>query len=92
MQELQARAEHLQRENDQLRSQVEKSFELRKDVREGDRVEPPIVRNKGKEPVIFGDRDAPKYDELSFGGSSSTSPPPGRNARGSTKTKSQRKH
>ena len=43
MQELQARAEHLQRENDQLRSQVEKSFELGKDVREGDRVELPIV-------------------------------------------------
>ena len=48
MQELQARAEHLQRENEQLRSQVEKSLELGKDVRDGDRVEHPIVPNKGK--------------------------------------------
>ena len=48
MQELQARAERLQREKDQLRSQVEKSLELGKDVQEGGHVKPPIVLNKGK--------------------------------------------
>ena len=88
MQELQARVECLQRENDHLRSQVEKSLKLRKDVREGDLVEPPIVHNKGKEPVISDNGDAPATDELSFGSSSSTSPPPGKNARGSTRDKS----
>ena len=76
MQELQARIECLQRENDQLRSQVEKSLKLGNDVREGDRVEHPIVRNKGKEPIISDDGDAPANDELSSRGSLSISPPP----------------
>ena len=48
MHELQACVERLQRENGQLRSQVEKSLELGKDVRDGERVEHPIVCNKGK--------------------------------------------
>ena len=65
MQELHARVKRLQSENDQLQSQVEKSLKLGKDVREGDRAEPPIVHNKGKEHVIFGDGDAPANDELS---------------------------
>ena len=65
MQELQACAKRLQRENDQLLSQVEKILELGKDVQEGDSVEPPIVRNKGKEPVISSDGDALEDDELS---------------------------
>ena len=34
MQELQARVERLQRENDQLRALVEKSLELARDVRD----------------------------------------------------------
>ena len=32
MQELQARTKHLQHENDQLRAQVEESYDLGKDV------------------------------------------------------------
>ena len=92
MQELQARVEHLQRENDQLWSQVEKSLELGNYVREGNRVEHHIVRTKGKEPIISSDGDAPADDELSSRRPPSTSPSPGRNARGSTRAKSQRKH
>ena len=80
MQELQAHAKRLQRENNQLWSHVEKSLKLGKDVRDGDCVEHPIVHNKGKDPIIFGDGDAPSDDELSFGRFSSTSPLPGRNA------------
>ena len=68
MQELQDRVEHLQCENDQLRSHVEKNPELGKDVREGDRVKPQIVLNKGKEPVIFGDDDSSTDDECPPGG------------------------
>ena len=88
MQELQTCVERFQRENDQLLSQVEKSLELRKDVRDGNRAEHPIVRSKGKEPIIFGDGDALADDELSSGRSASTSPSPGRNARGNTRAKS----
>ena len=65
---------------------------LGKDVREGDRVEPSIVRNKGKEPVISGDDDALTDDELSSKRSQSMIPPPGSNSRGSIRAKSQRKH
>ena len=92
MQELQARAELLHCENDQLRSQVEKSIELGKDVRDGDRVEHLIVCNKGKEPIISYDYDAPTDDELTSRRSPSTSPLLRRNAQGSTRDKSRRKH
>ena len=92
MQELQARAERFQHENDHLRSHVEKSLKLGKDMQEGDRAEPPIVCNKGKEHVISGDGDTSTDDELSSVRPPSMSPPPKRNARGSTRAKSQRKH
>ena len=92
MQELQARVKSLQRENDQLQAQVEKNCELGKDVRDGDHAEHPIACNKEKEPITSGDSDALIDDELSFGRSPSTSPPLGRNARGSTRAKSRRKH
>ena len=82
--ELQARAKCLQRENDQLQSQVEKNVELGKDVQSDDRAEHPVVCNKGKEPIISYN-EAPTDDELSFGRSPSTSPSPGRTARGSTR-------
>ena len=88
MQELQAHAERLQRENDHLRSQVGKSLKLGMDVRDGDRAEHPIVRNKGKKPIIFGNSDVPENDELSSRRSLSTSPSLGRNARGNTRAKS----
>ena len=87
MQELQACAECLQRENDQLWAQVVESRDLGKDVRDDDRVEHTIVRNKGKEPIISNDSDTPIDDKLFFGRSPSWSPSPGRNARGSTRTK-----
>ena len=92
MQELQAHVERLQRENDQLRALVDKSRDLGKDVQDGDRAEHPIACNKGKEPIIFGDSDAPTDHELSFGRFPSMSPPPGTNARGNIRAKSRRKH
>ena len=92
MQELQAYAERLQRENDQLWAQVVETRDLGKDVRDDDRVEHPIARNKGKKPIIFGDGDAPVDDELSSRRSPSMSPSPRRNAWGSTRAKLQRKH
>ena len=92
MQELQARAKRLQCENDQLWFQVEKSLELGKDVRDGDRAEHPMVHNKGKEKIISDDADAPVDDELSSGRSPSMSPSLSRNARGNTRDKSRRKH
>ena len=92
MQELQARTECLQRENDQLRAQVEKILELGRDVRDENRAEHPIACNKGKEPITSGEGDAPIDDELSSKRSPSMNPPSGRNARGSTRAKSRRKH
>ena len=76
MQELQCRAECLQRENDQLWAQVEKSRKLGRDVQDGDHFEHPIARNKGKEPIISDDVDALVDDELSLGRSPSMSPLP----------------
>ena len=61
-------------------------------MREGDHVEPPIVHDEGKEPVVSGDGDAPADDELSSGRSSSTSHLLRKNARGNKKAKSRRKH
>ena len=61
-------------------------------MRDGDCAEHSIVHNKGKELIISGDGDNPANDGLSSGRSPSMSPPPGRNARGSTRVKSLRKH
>ena len=91
MQKLQAWAEHLQHENDQLRSQVEKSLELGKDVQDGNHAEHPVVCNKGKEPIV-SNNEAPTDDELSSGRLPYTSPSPGRIARGNARAKSRRKH
>ena len=66
MHELQARTECLQHENDQLRSQVEKSLKLGKDVQDGDCAEHLVVRNKGKE-LMVSDNKAPVDNELSSG-------------------------
>ena len=65
MQELLACAERLQCENDQLQTQVEKSRDLGKDVRDGDCLKHLIACNKGKEPIISDDGDALEDDELS---------------------------
>ena len=81
----------MQCENDQLWAQVEKSRDLGKDVRDGDRDEYPIARNKGKESIV-SKNDSLEDDELSSMRSLSTSPLPGRNAQSSTRAKSRRKH
>ena len=52
MKELQGHAERLQRENDQLQAQMEKSRDLGKDVRDGNQAAYLITCNKGKDPVI----------------------------------------
>ena len=92
MKELQGHAECLQRENDHLPALVEKSRELGRDVQDGDRAEHIIAHNKEKEPIIPDDVDALTDDELSSRRSPSMSPPPRRDARGSTRAKSRRKH
>ena len=92
MQELQGRAECLQCENDQLQAQVEKSYELGRYVQDDDRVEHPIARNKGKEPIIPDVVDAFADDELFSGRSPSMSPSLERNARGSISAKLRMKH
>ena len=73
MMELQAHAKRLQRENDQLRAQMEKSRDLGNEVRDSGRAGYLITHNKGKEPVIPSNVDTPVNDELS----SANSPPLG---------------
>ena len=67
MKKLQGHSERLQRENDQLRAQIEKSHDLRKDVHDNDLVMHPIARNRGKDPIIPDDVNTPADDELSLG-------------------------
>ena len=55
MKELQGHAEYLQRENDQLRAQIEKTRDHGKDVRDSGRAALPTARNKGKEPIVPDD-------------------------------------
>ena len=75
-----------------MRAQVEKSYELGRDVQDGDHAEQPIALNKGKEPIIPDDVGAPTDDEFSSDRSPSMSPLPGRNSQGNTRAKSRRKH
>ena len=71
MRELQYRVEHLQRENDRLRAQVEKRHDLSEsDVQDSSQARNTTARNKGKEPIVPDNVDTPKDDELS----SSSSP------------------
>ena len=49
MVELQSRANHLQQENDRLRTRLE--GERSENVRESSRPAPPIKQKKGKEPI-----------------------------------------
>ena len=67
---------------------MEKSRELARDI---GRAENPFARKKGQEPLIPDDA-ALTNDEFSSRKSPSTSPPLGRNARGSIRVKSQRKN
>ena len=70
MRELQDRVEHLQRENDHLRAQVEKMHGLgEKDVQDSNQARHPTTCNKGKESIIPDKVDTPENDELSSGSS-----------------------
>ena len=80
MKELQAHAERLRQENDQLRAQIEKSRDLRKDVPDNDRVVHMISRNRGKEPIVPNDVDTSVDDELSSGNSSPLSLSPAKDS------------
>ena len=73
MQELQARVERLQCENDKLWNHVEKSLKLGKAVQDDDCAEHLMVHNKGKEPIISNNSDTSANDELSSRRSPSTS-------------------
>ena len=88
MKELQGHAECLQRENNRLQTQIEKSHDLGKDVRDRGRAAHLIALNKGKKPIILDDVNTPADDELSSGSSPSLSLSPVKDARGSIKTKS----
>ena len=88
MKDLQGHAECLQRENDQLRAQIEKSHFLGKDVRDNGQVVHPIARNKGKETIILEDVNTLANDELSSDSFPSLSLSLEKNAWESTKAKS----
>ena len=91
MKELQAQAERLQCENDQLQAQIKKSHYLGKDVRDSGRIAHPIACNKGKEPIVHDDIETSANDEPSLGSSPSPSLMPTKNARESTKTRSRKR-
>ena len=75
MRELQDRAEHLQRENDHLRAQVEKKHNLgERNVQDSSHARHLIACDKGKEPIILDNVDTPIDDELSSGSSPNPSP------------------
>ena len=76
--------EHLQRENVQLRAQIEKNHDLGKYVLDNGRAVPPIARNRGKDLVFPGDVDTLVDDESSLNSSSSLSLSLAKNAREST--------
>ena len=67
MKELQAHAERLQQENDQLWTQIEKNRYLGKDVPNNGRSVHPITRNRGKEPIVLDNVDTSTNDELFSG-------------------------
>ena len=88
MKELPDHVERLQRENDWLRAQVEKRRDLGgRDVQDSGRALHPIPRNKGKEPIILDEADAPVDDELS----SNSSPPLGLSPAKNTRDKSRKR-
>ena len=73
MKELQGQAERLQRENDQLWAQIERSHDLRKDVQDSGRSAQQIACDKGKEPIAPNDIDSLVDDKLSSSSSPSLS-------------------
>ena len=74
-----------------MRVQIEKSRDLGKDVRDNGRNVHLNALNRGKEPIILDDVNAPADDELSFDNSPSLSLSLAKNARESIKAKSSKK-
>ena len=88
MKELQDHVECLQRENDWLRSRVEKIRDLGgKYLQDSGRALHPVPRNRGKEPIIPDEVDAPTDDELSSG----SFPPLGLSPTKNTRAKSRKR-
>ena len=86
---LQERVEHLQRENDRLRFQVENMCDLdERDTQDSGQAKHPVVRVKGKKPITLDDVDTSTNDELS----SSSSPNPSLAKRKSNKDRSRQRH
>ena len=77
MVELQSRADHLQQENDFLRTHLE--GERIENARGSSHLAPPVKQNKGKEPIRSEDSDAAADDELSFDSSTLSDLPPPKN-------------
>ena len=88
MKEMQGQAERLWRENDQLRAQIKRSCNLRKDVQDRGCAAQPIVLDKEKEPISPKDVDTPTDNEISSSSSLSLSLSLAKNARENTKTRS----
>ena len=65
---LQSHADHLEQENDRLRTRLE--GERAKNVRGSGHLAPLVKQNKGKEPIRSEDSDVAADDELSFDSSS----------------------
>ena len=88
MKELHDHFECLQLENDWLRSQVEKRRNLgRRDMQDSGRAWHLVPQNRGKEPIIPYEANAPVDDELSLG----SSPPLGLSPAKNTRAKSRKR-
>ena len=77
MAELQARADHLQQENDRLRARLES--ERTENARGSSHPATPVKQNKGKEPIRLDNSDVAADDELSSGSSLLFDLPPPKN-------------
>ena len=77
MTKLQSRADHLQQENDRLRTCLE--GERIENVRGSGHPTPPVKQNKGKEPIQSEDSDTATDDELSSNNSPLPDPLPPKN-------------
>ena len=87
MKELQAHAERLEWENNQLRAQMKKSRDLGDEELDRGQAAYPITQNKGKGPVIPTDVDTLTDDELSLG----SFPPMGLSPAKNTRAKSRKR-
>ena len=64
MVELRNRADHLQQESDCMLARLEE--DRGENARASNHLTPPIIQNRGKEPILSSDSDAAADDELSF--------------------------